>query len=149
MSVNYKLYQNKNKKSSAFGKYFARSVMNGVINLDGLAKIIQSNCTVKKSDVLAVLSELTEVMSDQLQSSMKVKLDGFGAFKIGLHSTGSATVKDFSPTKNIKGMHVNFQPEAHVDSATHTRSLSFLSGAKLQEQENYQAPKDPAAKPAA
>ncbi len=131
MSVNYKLYQNKNKKSSAFGKYFAKAVMNGTVDINTLSEIIQRNCTVKKSDVLAVLTELTEVMTDQLQNSFRVKLNGFGAFKIGLKCSGAASQKEFNPLKNIKGMHINFQPEAHVDSATHTRTKVMLSGAKV------------------
>jgi nucleoid DNA-binding protein len=40
---------------------------------------------------MAVLEELVEVMKDQMQDSKRVKLDGFGSFKIGIESKGAQT----------------------------------------------------------
>ena len=110
MAVSYRLYQN-NREGKFKGMWYARACHNGTVDIDKLADIMQANCTVKRSDILAVLSELVEVMTDQLQNSMRVKLNGFGAFKIGLKTIPAATAKEFN-MNNIKGMHVLFQPEA-------------------------------------
>ena len=92
---------------------------------------MQRNCTVKKSDILAVLSELVETMTDQLQNSVRVKINGLGSFKIGLISKPSDTVAEFS-SKNVTGMRVNFQPESSTD-ANGTRTKKLINGATAQE----------------
>ena len=134
MSVLYRLSQNKMKDSKAFGKWFAQAVMTGTVDTDALAEIMQRNCTVKKADILAVITELIETMQDQLQDSKRVKLNGFGAFKIGIENAagGAATAAEFSASKNIKGLHVLFQPEVKTDS-TGQRRKTFISGCSVQE----------------
>ncbi len=83
-------------------------------------------------DILAVLAELVETMTDQLQQSARVKLNGFGSFKIGIKGIGSNTVKEYSVAKNVKGLRVNFQPERSTDS-NGTRCKKFLDGATVTE----------------
>ena len=132
MPILYKLQQDNRKNSTNKGKWYARSVMNGTVSTSQLAEIMQLNCTVKRSDILAVLSELVETMQDQLQNSMRVKLDGFGSFKIGLKTSAANTAKDFNASKNVVGMRVNFLPEVHINK-DHTRKKTLLDGAKVQE----------------
>lgn len=132
MPVLYTLRKNNNSNSKGYGKYYARARMIGVMETDSLANIIQRNCSMKKSDVLAVLSEMVEVMQDQLQSSKRVKLNGFGSFKIGLTSAGADKASEFDVRKHIKGLHVCFTPEAKTDTAG-TRQKTFLSGATVKE----------------
>lgn len=132
MAVLYKLYQNNRKNSSTRGQWYARATMTNDVTLEKLASIIQRNCSMKKSDVLAVLTELVEVMQDELQASHRVKLDGFGAFKIGIQSKASDTVKDFNAAKHVKGLRVIFQPETKI-SADKTRTRTFLTGCTVQE----------------
>ena len=91
MSVFYRLHQDKSQNTVRSGKWYARAVATSVVDTRKLAEIMQRNCTVKKSDILAVLDELVETMRDQLQDSKRVKLDGFGSFKIGIRSCGAAT----------------------------------------------------------
>ncbi|WP_036876334.1 HU family DNA-binding protein [Xylanibacter oryzae] len=132
MPVLYKLNKDKRKTSRTVGQYFARAIHVGVIDTDGLAKIMQANCTIKASDIKAVLTELVETMATQLQNSMRVKLDGLGSFKIGIRGIGSNTIDDYSVTKNVKGLRINFQPETKKDS-TGVRQKAMLSGTKVQE----------------
>ena len=141
MAVLYKLYQNNRKNSTTRGQWYARATMTSDVTLEKLATIIQRNCSMKKSDVLAVLTELVEVMQDELQASHRVKIDGFGSFKIGLRSKGAETAKAFTPTKNITGLRVNFQPEVRM-SADKTRVKTFLSGCVVQEATDYHGDKE-------
>lgn len=133
MSVYYRLQKDLRKTSKTAGQYFAHAVMVETVNTDQLATMMQANCTVKKSDIMAVLTELVPTMQDVLQTSRRVKLDGFGSFKIGLRGTGSATVDEFNVTKNILGMRVNFQPESTTDSTTGARTKMFISNATVTE----------------
>ena len=134
MAVLYRLSQNKMSNSKANGKWFAQAVMTGTIDTDALAEIMQRNCTVKKSDIQAVISELIETMQDQLQNSKRIKLNGFGAFKLGIENAagGAATAAEFSASKNIKGLHVLFQPEVKTDT-TGQRRKTFVTGCTVQE----------------
>ena len=97
-----------------------------------LAAIKQRNCTLKKADIVAVISELIETMADQLQDSKRVKLNGFGSFKIGIRGEGADSAADFSTSKNIKGLHVLFQPEVKTDGSG-LRQKTFITGCSVQE----------------
>lgn len=140
MAINYKLYK-ANRKDKFNGKWYARAQHNGTVGTSQLAEIIQQNCTVKKSDVVAVLTELVEVMTTQLQNSQRVKLDGFGSFKIGMATTPADSAKLFSVSKNVKSVHVLFQPEVKI-SADGSRTRTFLSGLKLVEAQEYDVDKE-------
>ena len=132
MSVFYRLHQDQSTGTKRSGKWYARAVPTAVINTRQLAEIVQRNCTVKRSDVMAVIEELVEVMKDQMQDSKRVKLDGFGSFKIGIESKGAATAAKFTVADHIKGLHVVFMPERTKDTAGN-RSKQFLQGAKVEE----------------
>lgn len=132
MSVFYRLYQNNRLNSKTKDKWYARAVATETIDLYALATIMQQNCTVKKSDILAVLTELVEVMQQQLQSSKRVKINGLGSFKIGLKTQPADTAKDFNALKNVTGMRVLFQPEVSINKDK-SRVRTFLHGCKVQE----------------
>ena len=57
MAIFYRLVRDERKDSPYKGMYFARAVNLGTIETDELARIIERNCSVKRSDVLAVLAE--------------------------------------------------------------------------------------------
>ena len=88
MAVFYRLSQVTSPKQKGYGKWYPRAVMTTTVDTNELANIMQRNCTVKKSDIVAVITELIETMQDQLQDSKRVKLNGFGTFKIGLSGEG-------------------------------------------------------------
>ena len=132
MSVFYRLHQDQSTGTKRSGKWYARAVPTDVINTRQLAEIVQRNCTVKKSDVMAVIEELVEVMKDQRQDSKRVKLDGFGSFKIGVQSKGAQTAAKFSVAEHIKGLRVVFMPERTTDSGGN-RVKQFLQGARVEE----------------
>ena len=71
-------------------------------------------------------------MQDQLQNSKRVKLNGFGSFKIGITSGGAQTAADFDVRKDIKSLHVLFQPETKTDT-NGQRQKTFISGCAVQE----------------
>ena len=126
------MHQDQSTGTKRSGKWYARAVPMAVIGTRQLAEIIQRNCTVKKADVMAVLEELVEVMKDQMQDSKRVKLDGFGSFKIGIESKGAQTAAKYSVAEHVTGLHVVFMPERTTDSGGN-RSKQFLQGCKVEE----------------
>ena len=138
MSVKYKLYQQNRtykdgRQDPSNGKWFARAISQGTIETKDLAEIIQRNCSMKKSDVVAVLTELVEVMTDKLQESYTVKLNDFGTFKVGISCSGAIEPGDFSVSGNVRGTHINFTPSYTVDVATGRHHSPMLAGIKLSE----------------
>ena len=137
--VRYKLYQDNRKNSTTRGQWYGRAAVMGVTNLEALSDRIQRNCTAKRSDVQAVLTELVEAMADELKAGNRVKLDGFGSFKIGIRTKGAETAKAFTVQKNVKGLHVLFQPEVKR-SADGSRVKTFLTGVQVSEYGEYDKP---------
>ena len=127
MAVLYRVYKDNRENSLTSGQYFARAIHTDTVGLKQMALEIEENVSVKYSDVSAVLIELVNVMNRHLNASRRVKLDGFGSFKIGLKTKGALREEDFSATKNIVGSRVLFQPEYTVDVATQKRNRQFLN----------------------
>lgn len=131
MAVNFKIYQS-NRKGGTNGKFYARAAHRETINTKDLAEVMQNNSTVKRSDIVAVLTELSEVLRQELQRSNKVHIDGIGTFKVGIHSKGAKTAKEFNATDNIVGSRILFMPETTID-ANGNRVKALLAGLKVKE----------------
>ena len=99
---------------------------------------MQNNSTVKRSDIVAVLTELSEVLRQELQRSNKVHIDGIGTFKVGIHSKGAKRAKEFNATDNIVGSRILFMPETTID-ANGNRVKALLAGLKVKEAASYES----------
>ena len=111
MSQKFKKIQNRNDESTAYGKWFATAVYDQhFIETEQLADFIQTQASVKKSDIKAVLDELGSAMKHFFELGQKVKLDGIGIFKVGFSSIGT-TEKDDCGAQTITTRRVLFQPE--------------------------------------
>ena len=111
MSQKYIKTQNKNTKSPAYGKYYVQAVYDeGFVGTDELAQFIQTQASVKKSDIIAVLTELGEAMKHYFEMGQKVNLKGIGIFKVGFSSIGVNKLEDCGAA-SITTRRILFQPE--------------------------------------
>ena len=111
MSQKYIKTQNKNDKSAAYGKYYAQAVYDTkFIETEELAAFIQTQASVKKSDIIAVLQELGEAMKHFFELGQKIHLKGIGIFKVGFSAIGVSR-KDDCTASTITTRRVLFQPE--------------------------------------
>jgi predicted histone-like DNA-binding protein len=111
MSQKFIKQQNTNARSSACGKYFAKAVYDkGFIGTKQLAEFIQTQASVKRSDIEAVLDELGSAMKHFFELGQKVQLDGIGIFKVGFSSIGVGKAEDCG-AQNITTRRVLFTPE--------------------------------------
>ena len=131
MAVMYRLRKSTNENNTSYNKWYAHPVINGTMETEDLAEIMQRNCTVKRSDILAVLTELAEVMTEALQNSNRVRLNGIGTFKMSMSSEGVENVEDFNATK-IKKLRVLFHPETHIEKDG-SRWQVLIKGANVME----------------
>ena len=127
--INYRLVQDHSSNPRKSGKWYAKAVIGQTVSTDEIADRIQKNCSMKKSDVVAVLSELAEVIADIVKESQRAQLDGIGCFKAGLSSRGAESEDKFEVQKHIKNLHLIYQPVTRKLS-TGKREKVFLSGAK-------------------
>ena len=111
MSQKFIKSQNKNSHSPAHGKYFTKAVYdNNFIETEQRAEFIQTQASVKKSDIKAVLDELGGAMKHFFEMGQKIRLDGIGIFKVGFSSIGVIKLEDCGAA-NITTRRVLFQPE--------------------------------------
>ena len=125
MAVNFVLQVNNNRKSDYYGQQVARVKLLGNIDTDKVAEIIQRNASVKRSDVKAVLAELAEVITDQLEAGFAVKLDGIGSFSPRMRAKYQA-VTDAEPydvEENVKSVGVLFRAERKKTSSGTIQTL--------------------------
>lgn len=113
----YRKYQNNNPQNSGYGKWYGRVVITETVGIEYLATKMQDNCTVKRADILAVLSELGPTMSDLLKDSKRVRIPYLGCFKLGIKTTGEEDPEKFNARTNVDNVHVIFQPETKATEA--------------------------------
>lgn len=142
MAIRYKLYQWASENSANYQKWYGKAVVNNLISTDQIADRIQANSTLRKSDILAVLSELSEIIHNELIMGNRVMLDGIGSFKPGITSTSAETAKEWSVVSNIVGTHVIFRPETTdiITRGSRSRVAKMLLGATFEEMPEYARP---------
>ena len=110
MSVFYRKYQNKNPKSVAFNKWFARAVTIGkTINIDELAKhMSEHNTPYSKGAIKGVLTDMIGCVRELMLEGKAVKLEGLAIFSAGIKTkkNGAPTSAEFSTTKHIDSVYM-------------------------------------------
>ena len=110
MSVFYRKYQNKNRQSVAYGKWFARAVTIGkTINIDELAKhMSEHNTPYSKGAIKGVLTDMIGCIRELMLEGKAVKLEGLAIFSAGIKTkkNGAPTSADFSTTKHIDSVYM-------------------------------------------
>ena len=125
MAVFYNTYRDNRETSNNF--YYGRVVHLNTVNLNDIAERVQRNCSMKKSDCLAVMTEMIEVMNDELRNSNIVNIDGFGRFKLMISSKGVEQEQDYS-VDCIRRAHVRFLPTGTRDASTGKTTRAWTSG---------------------
>ena len=112
MSQKYiKSKNNNSHNAKTYGKYYAKPVYDGkFIETDEIADFIQTQATLKRSDIKAALDELGAAMKHFLGMGQKIRLSGIGIFKVGFSSIGVARAEDCTAS-TITSRRVLFQPE--------------------------------------
>ena len=110
MSVFYRKYQNKNRQSVAYGKWFARAVTIGkTINIDELAKhMSEHNTPYSKGAIKGVLTDMIGCIRELMLEGKAVKLEGLAIFSAGIKTkkNGAPTSAEFSTTKHIDSVYM-------------------------------------------
>ena len=84
--MHYKIIKETKPNLKNYGRYKAVAVHYQTVDTARLCREIQDNCSLKKSDVEAVLAELSELLVRHLQDGHRVRLDGIGLLKLEIES---------------------------------------------------------------
>ena len=112
MSQKYIKTKNNNSfNEKCYGKYYAQPVYDQkFIETDEIADFIQTQATLKRSDIKASLDELGAAIKHFLELGQKIRLSGIGIFKVGFSSIG-VNKKEDCTAATITSRRVLFQPE--------------------------------------
>ena len=128
----YLLKQNNIKNSKVKGKWFAHGKTVEVLNTRKMANHIAEHGSIYTPDVVfGVLEKFRSCLLEMLLNSKRVKIDGLGIFFTTLENEagGAAKKEDFSPQKNLKGLHIRFLPDQMAE--TNISSREFLKKAEF------------------
>ena len=132
MPVLYKTYQNKNKKSNAFGKTYAKVVTTKTMTYAALCKHMSEHNSVYGEDVCSgVAIKLQNCILEQLLEGKKVQFGDLGTFYLAVKSEGSEDEEKFSVNQNVKGLYLRFAPSRQdvndLSSKTLKKKASFMN----------------------
>ncbi|WP_461629455.1 HU family DNA-binding protein [Labilibaculum euxinus] len=111
MSVKFVVREKGNpSKPTEPKKWYATAKSSGEISFKDLSnEIAEGSTTVSDTDVLAVLNDLTKLLSRHLAAGEIVRFGDFGSFQVSVKSTGAETEKKFHAGQIIKSK-INFRP---------------------------------------
>lgn len=111
MSVKYSVSAKGNpSKPTEPKKWYANAKASGEVTFKDLSKeISQGSTTVSDTDVMAVLNDLTKLLSRHLASGEIVRFGDFGSFQVSVKSEGAETEEKFHASL-IKKAKINFRP---------------------------------------
>ena len=133
--IYYKKYQNKNEESKAYGKWYARAVNNGTVDLEGLAEhMSEHNTPYSKGAIAGVLTDMVSCIRELVLEGKAVKLPNLAIFQIGLTTIGANTPEDFNIKKNVKYIRLRTRATGNFSNAVIKRIGS------LREYDEYDKP---------
>ena len=124
--IKYVLKENKNKKSLAFGKWYAFPVADETIDLSDLAKHMEEHNTgFSEAMCLGMMTAMVKCIKEQLLAGKNVKIDNLAIFSVGIRNKeGAKTEAEFTVAGNISGLKLR------------ARATGTLSNANLYNQAN-------------
>lgn len=131
-------YQNNNRMSHAYGKYYLKVNPNRTLTTKGfLRHIINHGITVPATLMEATLTQFTECLKELLLQGIPVKLDGLGTVTPSFSSSGVTFNKEAATHElgsgssmrgKIKGLHFRLTPDAsYWDNTQSTKNLANAS----------------------
>ena len=105
--MRYKLYQNKNRKSAAYGKWYARGLHEVMTFAEFVKHMAEHHCVYSEATIRGVLLEMEICLREQLLEGKAVYFDELGIFKLGLQSLGVATPAEFNVRTHVPAVRMN------------------------------------------
>lgn len=117
--IKYVLKENKNKKSLAFGKWYAFPVADETIDLSDLAKHMEEHNTgFSEAMCLGMMTAMVKCVKEQLLAGKNVKIDNLAIFSVGIRNKeGAKTEAEFTVAGNISGLKLRARATGTLSNA--------------------------------
>ena len=106
----FRMTRLKNSSRKYDGLWFPKAVHTVTVTTEDLLKEIPRSCSLKKSDLLAALTELSEFLLHHLRQGEVVDMDGIGRFKLEVKGQGVISPDDFDERTDVSGYVCHFTP---------------------------------------
>jgi predicted histone-like DNA-binding protein len=113
MAIHIKLIRNNIKRSSSFGKYFAKTVSQGEVTLNDMVRETLMARGYDSSAVIAVVTDLEHALKVKLSDGYTVVIPEIGRFSLRVESKGVDEPKQFSLRRHITRIVCGFLPAGH------------------------------------
>ena len=110
MAIHIKLIKNNIKRSSSYGKYFAKTVSQGEVSFDEITAEACRRSGISEGILVAVVTDLQDVLRQKLADGQTVVLPGIGRFSLRVESQGVDNPQAFSLQHHITRTVCGFLP---------------------------------------
>lgn len=136
MAVYIKLIRNNIKSSSSYGKYFAKTVSQGEVTIREIMEEACRNSHLSEGSVIAVVTELEDLLKEKLGEGQTVILPGIGRFSLRVESIGVDDPKEFNIRRHITRIICGFLPAGRRIAGGHIL-YNFCEGVKAVWQKGF------------
>ena len=141
--IKFKKYQNKNDKSTAYGKWYGRAVHELMEFDEFIAHMASHRCVFSEGTIRGVLIEMETCLRELLLEGKAVRMDGLGIFAIGITTKGEANSEDFT-AQSVKGVGMNLYLGNRFRARNLYKDAKFREADKYIGNGNYYEPSDDA-----
>lgn len=138
--IKYVLKQNKNKKSLAFGKWYAFPVVEETVDLAKLAKHMEEHNTgFTEAMCLGMMTAMVKCIKEMLLAGKNVKIDNLAIFSVGIRNkVGAKSEADFTAANNIAGVKLRARAtgtlsNTNLNTSANVKKASVIGSASTSE----------------
>ena len=135
--LKYQIYQSQLKDSPSFGKFYARIISDGTVDVKGLAEhMAKHNTPFSPGTITGIITDAIACIKELALDGKRISLDGLVSIGLSVtHKMGAASADEFSISKCVDKVKLVAMGVGEFSSSVLT------SQAKLKESNTYQSPR--------
>ena len=135
--LKYQIYQSQLKDSPSFGKFYARIISDGTIDVKGLAEhMAKHNTPFSPGTITGIITDAIACIKELALDGKRITLDGLVSIGLSItHKMGAVSADEFSVSKNVDKVKLVAMGVGEFSSSLLTTQ------AKLKESNTYQSPR--------
>ena len=135
--LKYQIYQSQLKDSPSFGKFYARIISDGTVDVKGLAEhMAKHNTPFSPGTITGIITDAIACIKELALDGKRITLDGLVSIGLSItHKMGAVSADEFSVSKNVDKVKLVAMGVGEFSSSLLTTQ------AKLKESNTYQSPR--------
>ena len=137
LMLKYQIYQSQLKDSPSFGKFYARIISDGTVDVKGLAEhMAKHNTPFSPGTITGIITDAIACIKELALDGKRITLDGLVSIGLSItHKMGAVSADEFSVAKCVDKVKLVAMGVGEFSSSLLT------SQAKLKESNTYQSPR--------